>query len=72
MKKQGVEHVINGAENALGFTILWRSVWTRHLQNHPICDKECSRGSIIELMAMVPLNGFDGAAKPCGDISETN
>jgi hypothetical protein len=30
LKKQGTHHIIDGAKDALGFTILWRSVWTRH------------------------------------------
>jgi hypothetical protein len=24
------QHIINGEKNALGFTVLWRNVWTRH------------------------------------------
>jgi hypothetical protein len=31
LKKQGMQHIIDGAKNALSFTILWRSVVTRHL-----------------------------------------
>jgi hypothetical protein len=30
LKKQGAQHIIDGAEDALGFTILWRSVGIRH------------------------------------------
>jgi hypothetical protein len=30
LKKQGAQHIINGAEDTPGFTILWRSVGTRH------------------------------------------
>jgi hypothetical protein len=30
LKVQGVHHIINGAKNALGFTVLRRSVWIRH------------------------------------------
>jgi hypothetical protein len=30
LKNQVTDHIINGAENALDFTILRRSVWTRH------------------------------------------
>jgi hypothetical protein len=29
-KKQGMHHIIDGAEDALDFTILRRGVWTRH------------------------------------------
>jgi hypothetical protein len=59
-----------GAENALGFTILWRSVWTRHPHNHHISGEECARGTIVKLTTIITLDDFDGAAKLCGDISK--
>jgi hypothetical protein len=31
MKEQRMYHIIDGAMNVLSFTVLWRSVWTRHL-----------------------------------------
>jgi hypothetical protein len=54
----------------LGFTIPRRSVWTRHSQNHPISGEECMRESVVEFTTIVALDGFDSAAKLCGDISE--
>jgi hypothetical protein len=65
-----VHHIINGVENALKFSILRRSVWTRHPQNHPFSGEECARGSIVELTVIVALDVFDGVAKLYGDISE--
>jgi hypothetical protein len=70
LKRQGVEHVINGVENVLGFTVLRRSVWAGHPQDHPIGGEEHSRGSVSELTTIVILDDFDGATKLCGDISE--
>jgi hypothetical protein len=70
LKKQGTRHIINGAEDALGFTILRRSVGTKHPQKYPFGGEECARGSVIELTVIVALDGFDGAIKLCGDISE--
>jgi hypothetical protein len=61
-----------GANDALGFAVLRRSVGIRHPQKYPFGDKECARGGIIELAAIVALDGFDGEAKLCGDISEKN
>jgi hypothetical protein len=55
LKEKGAHHIVNGVKNALDFTILRRSVWTRHLQNHPISGKECARGGIVELMTIVTL-----------------
>jgi hypothetical protein len=70
LKKQGAQHIIDGAEDALGFTILWRSVGTRHSQKYHFGGKECISGDIIELTTIVALDGFDGVAKLCGYISE--
>jgi hypothetical protein len=70
LKKQGTHHIIDGANNAFGFTVLWRSVGTRHPQKDPFGGEECAREGVIELTVIVALDGFDGAAKLCGDISE--
>jgi hypothetical protein len=70
LKKQGTRHITNGAEDVLGFTIPRRSVWTRHPQKYPIDGEECARGGIIKLTVIVALDGFNGAAKLCGDISK--
>jgi hypothetical protein len=72
LKKQGMQHIIDGAEDALVFTILWRSVGTRHPQKYPFSGKECVRRGIIKLTVIVALDGFDGAVKLCGDISKKN
>jgi hypothetical protein len=40
LKKQGTQHIINGVKDALDFTVLRRSIWTRHPQKYPICGKE--------------------------------
>jgi hypothetical protein len=70
MKKQGAQHIINGAEDALDFTVLRRNVGTRHPQKYSFGEEEYTRGGIIELTTIVTLGGFDGVAKPCGDISD--
>jgi hypothetical protein len=31
LKEHAVQHIINSAKDALGFTILWIIIWTRHL-----------------------------------------
>jgi hypothetical protein len=72
LKKQGMQHIIDGAKDALGFTVLRRSVGIRHPQKYPFDGEECVRGGVIELTTIVALNGFDGAAKLCGGISEKN
>jgi hypothetical protein len=53
LKEQGANHVINGVKSTLGFTVLWRSVGAGHPQNHLMSGKECSRGGVVELLAIV-------------------
>jgi hypothetical protein len=60
--------LLPSAEDALGFTVLWRSAGTRHPQKYPFGSEECARGGVIELTVIVALDGFGGAAKLCGDI----
>jgi hypothetical protein len=57
-------------KDALVFTVLRRSVGTWHPQKYPFGGEECVRGGTIELTTIVALDGFDGAAKLCGDISD--
>jgi hypothetical protein len=68
LKKKGAQYIINDAEDVFGFTILQRSIWTRHPLKYPFGGEECVRGGVIKLTAIVTLDGFDGAAKLCGDI----
>jgi hypothetical protein len=70
MKKQGARCIIDGADDALSFTVLWWSVGIRHPQKNPFGGEECARGSVIELTAIVALDDFDGATKLCENISE--
>jgi hypothetical protein len=70
LKKQGAQHIINGAEDALSFTFLRRSVGIRYPQKYPFGGEECARGGVIELSTIVTLDDFDGVAKLCGDISD--
>jgi hypothetical protein len=69
LKKQGTHHIIDGAKDTLGFTVLQRSVGTRHPQKDPFGGKEFVRGSIIKLTTIVAMDNFDGATKLCGDVS---
>jgi hypothetical protein len=70
LKKQGTHHIIDDAKDALAFTVLRRTVGTRHLQKYSFGGEECARGGIIELTTIIALDGFDGMTKLCGDISD--
>jgi hypothetical protein len=67
---QGTQHIVDGAEDVLGFTVLQRSVGTRHPQKYPFGGKQCARGGVIKLTIIVALDGFDGVAKLGRDISK--
>jgi hypothetical protein len=69
LKKQGTQHIIDSAEDALGFTVLRRSVGIRHPQKYPFSGEECTRWGVIELTSIVALDDFDDVAKLCGNIS---
>jgi hypothetical protein len=70
LKEQGTQHIIDGAKDAFGFTVLRRSVRIRHPQKYLFGGKACARGGVIELTVIVTLDCFDGAVKLCRDISE--
>jgi hypothetical protein len=70
LKEQATNLIIYGAKSTLNFTVLQRGVGAEHPQSHPMSGEECSRGSIVELMTIIALNIFDGAAKLCGDKGE--
>jgi hypothetical protein len=70
LKRQRMHHIIDDADDALDFTIMRRSVWTRHQQKYPFDGEEYVRGGVIKLTTIVALDDFHGAAKLCGDISD--
>jgi hypothetical protein len=43
LKKQGTQHIIDGVKDALGFTVLRRSVGIRHPQKYPFGMRERKR-----------------------------
>jgi hypothetical protein len=45
--------MINGADDAFGFTVMHRSVGTRYLQKYLFGGEECMRGGVIELTTIV-------------------
>jgi hypothetical protein len=65
-----VDYIIDGVKRMLDFIVLWRGVWVGHLQDDPTRDKECMGGGIVELVAVVTLDGFDGTVKLHGNKDE--
>jgi hypothetical protein len=70
LKQQGADHIIDGVKSTLDFIVPWRGVWARHLHDDSTGGKECVGGGIVELMTIVTLDDFDGAAKLRGNRDE--
>lgn len=70
LKQQGTNNVVKGAEDAFGFTILWRGVWARHLEVNAIGEKKGAGGGVIELATVVTLHAADVSGKLSLDISK--
>jgi hypothetical protein len=63
-----MHHIINGMDETLNFTILWRSVRTQHPQKHTMGEEEGTSACVVKLMPVVTLDGLDGGAELCGHI----
>jgi hypothetical protein len=63
------DYIINSANYAFGFTILWGSVWTREAQKNPMCGGEVLEGAVVEFTSIIALDGLKGERELCSDIS---
>jgi hypothetical protein len=61
--------IIGGTNHALGLTVLWGSVRTRHLKLDTVREEE-SAGGVIKLAYIITLDAPDGAAKLRGHKGE--
>jgi hypothetical protein len=70
LKKERANNIIGAAYNALGSTILGRSVWARHTEGGTLGEKECAGAGVIKLTGIVALNIVNGDAELSGNISK--
>ena len=70
LDQQGANNVINGANNTLSFTILRRSVRTRHPQCSALGEKEEPTRGVVKLPPIVTLDGLDRAAELSSNIGK--
>jgi hypothetical protein len=70
LKKKGTHDVIGSANHALRLAVLRGGIRTRHAQLDTAREKESPRGGVIELTAIVTLDGLDGEAELSGNPGE--
>ena len=70
LKEQSAKNVVDGAKGALCFTILLRGVGARHAEDCTLSEEERAGRGVIELTAIVALDGLDRGAKRCAHISK--
>lgn len=63
LKEQRAHNIIDGTKGALGFIVLLGSVWARHAKDGTVGEKERAGRRVVELTAIVSLDGLHGGAK---------
>jgi hypothetical protein len=70
LDKQHADDIVNGANDAFGFTILRGRVRTRHPELCPFRQKKGLGGRVVKLTPVVASYGLDGAAELSSNISK--
>jgi hypothetical protein len=70
LEEKTTDHIGGGANHAFGPTVLGRGVRERERQLDAMSEKERAGGVIVELAAVVTLQGTDWAVKLGGDPGE--
>ena len=70
LKEQSAMNVVDGAKGVLCFTVLLRGVGARHAEDCTLGEEECAGRGVIELAAIVALDGLNRGAKLCAHISK--
>jgi hypothetical protein len=74
LKEKAADHVGGGANHALGPVVLSRGVGTRETQLDAMSEEERAGGVVVELAAIVTLQGMDRASElggyPGEEVSE--
>jgi hypothetical protein len=65
-----VDHIGGGANHAFGLAVLGRGVGARETQLDTMSEKERTGGVVVELAAIVTLQGTNRATKLGGDPGE--
>jgi len=63
LEQKGAHGVVRGANHALGLAVLGGGIRARHAQLDTVREEEGTGGAVIELTAIVTLDGLDGEAE---------
>lgn len=63
MELKGANRVVERAQDALRLAVLWTSVRARELKHHAVSGEQGANGRIIELAAVVSLQGKERTLK---------
>ena len=70
LKKKRANDIIDGSNDAFGFTMLRRGVWTGHAQTNAVGEEEDARTGVIKLRAIIALNTLHSNIELGAHISE--
>jgi hypothetical protein len=65
-----VDDIVNGANDALSFTIMRGRVRTRRPELCPFRQKKGPGGGVVKLTPIITLDGLDGAAELSSNMSK--
>ena len=63
LEQKGAHDIVSGANHPLSLAVLRRGIRTRHTQLNIPREKAGTRGVVIELTAIVALDGLNGEAE---------
>ena len=63
LKQKAAHNIVERTDEALSLTVLRRGVGTGHAEVYAVGEEERARAGVVELLAIVALNFFDGGAK---------
>jgi hypothetical protein len=70
LKEEAADRVGGGVNDVFGPVVLGRSVRAREAQLNAVGEEEGTRGGVVELSAIVILQGTNRATELCGDPCE--
>ena len=63
LKQYGASSIVDGANHALSFTVLRRSVWAGHAQVNTIGEEEGACARVVKLAPIIALHRFHHGTK---------
>ena len=70
MEQECTNTIVESAKDAFSAAILLGGVWTREEEDGVVGGKEGADGDVVELLAIIGLEGMYGATELGGDVGE--